>query len=118
MEFDRASGAGDLELFASLLADDAVFLGSGVLDGKEAIVAAWGPLFADDRSTVLRWKPHTVDVAASGDLAYTIGDYESTTAHPDGTTTRGSGTYVSIWKRGNDGKWRAVVDSGTPPETN
>lgn len=115
VEFDRASAEGDLEAFAALLAEDAVFLGSGRLDGRESIVRAWGPLFAEDRATVLRWKPHTVEVAASGDLAYTLGDFESTTTMPDGTMSRMTGTYVSIWRRGEDGEWRAVVDSGTPP---
>jgi uncharacterized protein (TIGR02246 family) len=118
VEFDRASDTADLELFASLVAVDAVFLGSGgVLEGREAIVAAWSPLFAADRETVLRWQPHTVEVAASGDLAYTIGDYQSSTTLPDGSIARVAGTYVSIWKRGEDGKWRVVVDSGTPPES-
>jgi len=114
--FDRASGERDLDSFTSLLADEAVFLGGGLLEGKEAILAAWGPLFAENRPAVLRWTPHTVEVAASGDLAYTLGDFEMTATLPDGTEARSSGTYVSIWKKGEDGEWRVVVDGGTPPE--
>lgn len=114
--FDQAAADGDLERFAALLANDAVFMGSGVVKGKEAIVEAWAPLFAENRTAVLRWQPHTVDVSASGDLGYTIGDFELTATLPDGSQEEMGGTYVSIWKKGEDGQWRAVVDAGTPPQ--
>ena len=114
--FDQAAADGDLARFASLVADDAVFMGTGVLEGKEAIVAGWSPLFAENRTVVLRWQPHTAEASASGDLGYTIGTFELTATLPDGSEVKQGGTYVSIWRKGEDGKWRAVVDAGTPPQ--
>jgi uncharacterized protein (TIGR02246 family) len=114
--FDQAAAEGDLERFASLLADEAVFLGGGLLEGREAILQAWGPLFAENRTAVLRWQPHTVEVSTSGDLGYTIGDFQMTATLPDGSEVETGGTYVSIWQKGDDGRWRVVVDAGTPPE--
>lgn len=114
--FDQAAADGDLARFASMVADDAVFMGSGVLDGKEAIISGWSPLFAENRTAVLRWQPHTAEAAASGDLGYTIGTFELTATLPDGSEVKTGGTYVSIWRKGDDGRWRAVVDAGTPPE--
>ena len=32
------------------------------------------------------------------------------------SAVKAGGTYVSIWKKGDDGDWRVVVDAGTPPE--
>jgi len=40
-------------------------------------------------------------------LGYTYGIYQFTT--PDTIT---KGTYVSIWKKGADEKWKYVFDSG------
>ena len=114
--FDQAAAEADLERFAALLADKAVFLGGGLLEGREAILQAWGPLFAENRTAVLRWQPHTVEVSASGDLGYTIGDFQMTATLPDGSEVETGGTYVSIWQKANDGRWRVVVDAGTPPE--
>jgi uncharacterized protein (TIGR02246 family) len=113
---DQSAADGDLDRFASLVADDAVFMGTGVLEGKEAIIAGWSPLFAENRTAVLRWQPHTAEASASGDLGYTIGTFEMTATLPDGSEVKTGGSYVSIWRKGEDGQWRAVVDAGTPPQ--
>jgi ketosteroid isomerase-like protein len=41
-----------------------------------------------------------------------------TSPGPDGTPVGMSGEYVSIWRRGEDGLWRAAVDIGTIPQPN
>jgi len=33
----------------------------------------------------------------------------------DGTPRTGTGWYVTIWRKGPDGRWRAALDIGTPP---
>ncbi|MDH3745253.1 MAG: nuclear transport factor 2 family protein [Acidobacteriota bacterium] len=114
--FNQAVETRDRELFASLIDKDATFLGGGVTQGREAIVAAWAGFFAEERTTVLSWKPHSVEISASGDLAYTIGDYKLSTRGEDGAQKLSTGTYVSIWKRHDDGSWKVVVDGGTPPQ--
>ncbi len=62
---------------------------------------------ADDSSSVLTWEPAGGDIASAGDLGYTYGTYNLQL--PDTTF---AGTYVSIWKKQADGKWKFVLDSG------
>ncbi len=57
----------------------------------------------------MTWKPKGANVAASGDLGYTYGVYEIHTSAQD---TVLYGTYVSIWKKQQNGKWKFVLDSG------
>ena len=63
---NRSVAERDTELFASLIAPDAVFLGSGHTEGRQAIIEAWSGFFAADRTVTLSWTPHTVELAASG----------------------------------------------------
>jgi ketosteroid isomerase-like protein len=61
----------------------------------------------NDSSILLTWEPSGGDVAASGDLGYTYGVYEM----KDSVNVQ-KGTYVTIWKKQSDGKWKFVLDSG------
>ena len=63
----------------------------------------------NDSSYSLTWEPSGGEIAIAGDLGYTFGLYKL--ALKD-TVLRG--TYVSIWKKQNDGKWKFVLDSGNP----
>ncbi|WP_321308767.1 DUF4440 domain-containing protein [Marinifilum fragile] len=87
--------------------DSAVMLreNSYPIMGKEAIKQLFSN--TNDSGFSLSWKPSFAEVAHSGDLGYTYGIYHYTT--PDTIT---KGTYVSIWKKGLDGKWKYVLDSG------
>jgi ketosteroid isomerase-like protein len=58
----------------------------------------------------LSWQVTGADVAKSGDLGYTIGTYEETTAGPKGIQTTDKGKYVVIWKKQADGTWKVVLD--------
>ncbi|HVZ55308.1 MAG TPA: DUF4440 domain-containing protein [Chitinophagaceae bacterium] len=62
-----------------------------------------------DSGFTLTWVPTMAEMAASGDLGYTYGIYTFA-----GRDTTYQGTYVSIWKRQQDGSWRFVLDSGNP----
>ena len=50
----------------------------------------------------------TVVVAASGDLAYTMGRYRSHYEQPGGASSDGGGRYVAVWRRDAAG-WRIAV---------
>ena len=115
--FAEAVAQRNRELFASFIAEDATFLGGGLTQGRDAIVVDWGIFFAAGGPATITWAPHTVEVAASGDLAYTLGEFEVRAAGPDGRPQKSTGTYVSIWRKDSDGSWKVVVDGGTPPET-
>ncbi len=62
---------------------------------------------ANDTAYKLTWKPSGVDVSEGGDLGFSYGIY--TLSLPDTTLY---GTYVSIWKKQEDGKWKFVLDTG------
>ena len=61
----------------------------------------------NDSSYILTWSPSAATVSGSGDLGYSYGIYQlqlqDTILH---------GTYVSIWKKQKDGKWKFVLDTG------
>ena len=63
----------------------------------------------NDSNYLLTWQPKTGVVAQSGDLGYTYGIYTLTPSQKD---TILYGTYVSIWKKQADGRWKFVLDSG------
>ena len=114
--FAKAVALHDRELFASFIAEDATFLGGGLTQGRDAIVVDWGIFFAAGGQATITWEPHTAEVATSGDLAYTLGDFEVRSTGPEGQTQKSTGTYVSIWRKRADGSWEVVVDGGTPPQ--
>ncbi len=62
---------------------------------------------AVDSTYRLTWEVSGARMALAGDLGYTYGLYSLKLKD---TTLRG--TYVSIWKRQTDGKWKFVLDSG------
>jgi len=62
----------------------------------------------NDSTVTMTWEPEGGDIAASGELGYTYGIYEMR----DKENNVQRGTYVTIWKKQKDGKWKFVLDSG------
>lgn len=56
----------------------------------------------------LTWRPKDAVVAISGELAYTYGTYKMSVGE---TGENVSGSYVTIWKKQDDGKWKFVLDT-------
>ncbi len=63
----------------------------------------------NDTGYTMTWIAKDGMIAASGELGYTYGVYEL--KPKDGDTVL-QGTYVNIWKKQSDGKWKFVLDSG------
>ena len=61
-----------------------------------------------DTGYTMLWKPSNAMVAASADMGFTYGVYEIKSSLID---TSLYGTYVSIWKKQSDGKWKFVLQS-------
>lgn len=61
----------------------------------------------DDSNFSLSWKPEFARAAKSGDLGYTYGIWKM-----EGEDMNFEGTYVSIWLKSRDGKWKLVLDTG------
>ncbi|MCW8984745.1 MAG: nuclear transport factor 2 family protein, partial [Thermoanaerobaculales bacterium] len=90
--------------------------GAKKIEGREAVVAAWQPFLEKNPALSLRWSPTDVEVASSGDLGVSRGDYRLTQIGEDASVSVGVGTFVTVWKRSEDGKWRAILDIGTPAQ--
>lgn len=83
--------------------------GVGVIKGRDAIDAANKNVPKDFKLT---WTPISAEVAASGDMGYTFGSYESHRLGADGTDHVGTGHYMTLWRRQADGTWKWVFDTG------
>jgi ketosteroid isomerase-like protein len=64
---------------------------------------------SNDSVSILTWEPKEANIAKSGDLGYTYGIYSR---KPGDEDTVYYGTYVTIWKKQPDGKWKFVLQSG------
>jgi len=62
----------------------------------------------NDSSFNITWEPQGGDVAASGDMGFTYGLYQLKTE-----TEEQRGTYITIWRKQKDGKWKYALDAGT-----
>jgi uncharacterized protein (TIGR02246 family) len=98
--------------YMSFYADDAVELPNGAvkLQGKEAIRKTME--FLNDKNNYLTWTPDHIDVAQSGDLAYSYGTFEFRSMDKDRKPASEHGKYATIWKKQNDGRWKVVLDMG------
>jgi ketosteroid isomerase-like protein len=109
-----AKAKGARAAFTEYADADAIMFRAGVgpVKGLEAI----GRVFEEPPAATPVWDPEAADVAASGDLAYSWGQFTWTPV-ADGPLAGKppfTGYYVSIWKRQRDGRWKWVVDLGVP----
>jgi uncharacterized protein (TIGR02246 family) len=101
-------------------ADDAVLMepGSAAIVGKTAITPAIKGMVADPAGS-LQFHADKVEVSKSGDLAFTYGHYTMTMTDPaTKQPTNDHGSYVTTYRKGADGAWKAVADiatSAVPP---
>ena len=116
MEIDRAwasvAGAGkDIDSTVSFWADDARVIQSGqpTVQGKAAIRAMVGSVFGVPGFHIT-WSPDSAVVSAGGDLAYTFGTNAVTMPDVKGKPFTERGRYVTVWRKGTDGRWRCVMD--------
>ena len=114
--FNQATQERGVEGWVSFFADDGALIGEGMgeIRGTDAIREAVA--YLSDPAFSLTWEPIRADVAASGDLGYTVGQYTSRTEGEDGQVTVGQGLYVSIWRLQADGRWKVVMDLGNPTD--
>ena len=80
--------------------------------GPEGIRRAMLPVFADTTFSIT-WDPNYAEVATSGDLGYTVGRYEQT-SRAGGEAVVNTGTYLTVWRRQEDGSWKVKADIGNP----
>ena len=106
---DMAREQGIQNAFLAFAADSAVLSRNNkILKGRNDFIAYFSnPIWQNAR---LEWAPDFIDVAASGDLAYSYGSYSFSATDSNGTTTTSSGIFHTVWKRQKDGSWKFVWD--------
>ena len=112
--------ARDLDKLVGHYADDAVLMSPGgpASVGKDAIRSVLKPMVSDPAMT-LKFQASKVDTSSSGDMGYTQGTYTLTMTDPQSKQLiNDHGNYVTVYKKGADGSWKAVSDiasSAVPP---
>ena len=111
--FNRATAARGIEGWVEFTAGDAAFMpeGSDFVRGKDGVRKFYTPMFARPGFS-LTWEPIEAFAAASGDLGYTLGRWQSKSISAEGKQVTGQGKYATIWKKQSDGSWKAAVDFG------
>lgn len=108
--------AKDSAKLTSYYAADAVLAISGrpVAKGLDAI-ARINSADLEDPNFKFEFTNQQTDVADSGDLAFTQGRYKATWTNPKtNEPTTGTGTYVTVFRKQEDGSWKAIADISTP----
>jgi uncharacterized protein (TIGR02246 family) len=106
-----AAQAGDVDSTLSFWAEDARVIGPGEPPyiGRDAI----RQMLLDGLATPgfsVTWETTDIVVAPSGDFAYSFGTNAFTVPSPDGGLATLEGRAVVVWRKGEDGRWRCVVD--------
>lgn len=73
--------------------------------GKQSLIDSYAG--KSDSGVVLTWKPEKAVIAESGDLGFTYGIWTFVAA-----TRTSQGTYLTVWKKGADGHWKYIADTG------
>ncbi len=112
--FEQSVAMKDADRFMSFWAEDAAYLPyhKPIADTPEGIRDEWLPLLESPEAE-LTWEPLHAEVAASGDLGYTWGEYRLSVSTSEGPRTI-VGKYATIWRREPEGGWRVVMDTGSP----
>jgi ketosteroid isomerase-like protein len=111
LDFSKMSeNSGMHKAFLEYFADTGVMLRDNgyPLVGKDSLISVFSR--STDTSFILSWKPVFEKIAKSGELGYTYGFY-TRTIKSTGAVSRG--TYLTIWEKQKDGKWKFVMDTGT-----
>lgn len=110
-QWSAAAGAKDLEKTISFYSQDALVLPTNApaATTKDAIRNTWKDLLASP-GLAISWKTTKVEVAKSGEFAYTTGTYELTMNDASGNPINDRGKYVEVWKKQTGGTWKVVAD--------
>ena len=108
----RAAAARALEAFAPFYTDDASVLNPNapIFTGKQPIKDGLKPMLADPQFSLILM-PTRVEVSKSGDMAFTQGPYKMTFSDFRGNKFEDEGKYLTVWRKLQDGTWKAVEDA-------
>ena len=119
-QWNRDFASKDPEKLVAHYADDAVLMSSGMPPGvgKDAIRKTLKEMVGDAAFS-LTFEASKVEVAKGGDIGYTQGGYSMLMTDPHSKQViHDHGSYVTTYRKGADGAWKAVADiasSEVPP---
>jgi uncharacterized protein (TIGR02246 family) len=102
----------DTEGLVGHYADDAFFAAPGVAgtSGSTNIRQVYATA-STDPAFEIHFKSDKIDVSKSGDMAYARGKFDEQYTDPKtGKVMSDSGSYITVYKRQDDGSWKAVED--------
>jgi ketosteroid isomerase-like protein len=109
--WNKAAQSKKVDDWVAFYSEDAVLLppNDKKASGKESNRKVIADLLALP-GLALSWEPAKVEVAQSGDLAYTQGSYQLTSTAAKGKSWTDRGKTLEIWKKQADGTWKCVAD--------
>ena len=110
--FNAASLESRTDQWMSYFADNATIPAAKPLAGKEALTEHFKEAFADPNFK-LKWEPTKGEVFAGGKMGYTVGKFTALFKDKDGKPMQQTGTYITIWKKQDNGAWKIVADTGS-----
>jgi ketosteroid isomerase-like protein len=105
--FAQTMARRDHVAFSAFVSEEAVFFsGDKPLHGRQEIANGWKRYYERPEAP-FSWEPEAVEVLESGQLALSTGPVRD---------AKGKliGTFTSIWRLEEPGKWRIVFDKGSP----
>lgn len=111
----KAFATKEPEKAAAFYADDAASMlpDTPLMAGKQAIIAGMKPELGDPNFSLV-FAPTRVEIASSGDMAYSQGWFKYTTTDPKTKKRVGqAGNYVEVYKKQADGTWKVEEDIAT-----
>jgi ketosteroid isomerase-like protein len=110
-QWSKAAAAKDVEQTIAYYSDEATVFPPNAIKAatKEAIRNVWKDLLASP-GLVITWKPSSVQLAKSGELAWVSGAYELTMNDTGGKPINDRGKYLEVWEKQTDGQWKCVGD--------
>ena len=114
-QWNRDFAAHDVERLVGHYAPDATLKISGVPPLTGSWVRRSVEAAVNDRALAMSFAHDRIEVARSGDLGYSRGHYRLTqTDRRTGQPVTEYGTYLTVWQRQADGRWKALEDFDTP----
>ena len=108
----KAAQEKNAQAAAANYAEDATWLppNGPALRGRDSIRAGWAQMVALPGFTI-DWQITQLDVARSGDMAYTIYAYQMSFSGSNGAMVKDRGKDLVVWKKQPGGEWRMQAES-------
>jgi ketosteroid isomerase-like protein len=114
-EFAKATHAKGIDGWMTFMANDAVRiapLGGETHVGTDAVRKHDAAMFKDPKRTLV-WEPTGGGAFADGRHGYTTGTSKMLVRNDAGEEEIAwHGAYVTVWRKGDDGKWKVILDTG------